>query len=87
VTMPFRELVKNLDLKGEDGDDDRDDQKIVFADDQDACYITALKPIDDTVILGGAVMRYGYYVFDFENNMVAMVSAAESPPATGLQAA
>lgn len=55
-----------------------------FSDGQDACLLAVEGPIgDNPVILGDSFMRSGYFVFDLENNQVAMAQAVTSSPSGG----
>ncbi|ETN43138.1 uncharacterized protein HMPREF1541_02296 [Cyphellophora europaea CBS 101466] len=49
-----------------------------FSDGQDICQFKVDVPNGDTLVLGDSFMRSGYFVFDLDNNQVALAQAATS---------
>ena len=50
----------------------------------DLCYVD-MDPLGGNVALGDSFMRSGYFVFDLENNQIAMAQAATSPVVSDAQ--
>ncbi|RMZ88152.1 hypothetical protein DV736_g4615, partial [Chaetothyriales sp. CBS 134916] len=67
IEVPISSLV---DLPGTSQAD-----SYTFADDTPACQFNAISESDNDVILGDSFMRSGYFVYDLENNVVAVAQA------------
>ena len=77
ITIPLSSMTKSQEASN-----------TTFDDGENACYFGVVKPLpgSDTIIFGDVFMQSGYFVFDLENNQLALAQAATSPSAGSVTA-